>query len=612
MTPAKTLPGQYGIIWKNSLSSWYRTAKIAVAAHKVIATIVALVALYGGYRVYAAMTAPSTAPRYVTSSVATGTVVASMPETGQVSASSNVTIQSQSSGEVLSIPVAAGEHLAAGAVIAYLDPTTAQQGVTSAEQSLQSAQLSLQKLQEPANAATLTSAENALASAQANLTNAHENGYNDVAAAFLDLPTAVTGLNNVLHQTTVPGRTSQQNEYAYSDMVTSYDSTVTQYQTAAESAYQAAYASYNATLAEFKATPRTADDATVEKLISDAYQTAASVSDALKASTNFLNLVNTTLTDHNLSLPSTLPGHVNALTGYTTTTNSHVAALSADAASVSSDERAVAAAQASLDQVKAGADPLDIQSSQLSVEMKRVALAQAEQALADTVVRAPFSGTVAKLAVQQYQTISNGTAVATMVSDNQSVAISVNEVDAAKLKVGEKATLTFDALPSVSIAGTVSSVDTIGTVASGVVSYGAIVTFDTPNQDVKPGMSATADIITGTETGLVVPSTAVKTVNGAQYVETFDPPLAGSASVAGAPSASAPARVPVVTGLSNDTEIVIVSGVAPGTQVVTKTIAGTGAAPTAAAQSTSVFGGARGGAGGARGGGGVMFRGSGG
>ena len=34
-----------------------------------------------------------------------------------------------------------------------------------------------------------------------------------------------------------------------------------------------------------------------------------------------------------------------------------------------------------------------------------------------------------------------------MVSDNQSVALSVNEVDAAKLKVGQKATLTFDALP---------------------------------------------------------------------------------------------------------------------------------------------------------------------
>jgi HlyD family secretion protein len=568
--------------------------------HKIIAGILVVVILYGGYYGYGLLTAPSTATRYVTTTAATSTVVSTMTETGQVSASSDISVESQSSGEVLSLPVTAGQHVAAGTAIAEIDPTTAEQSLVSAEQDLQSAQIALAKLEEPAATSTLTSSENALASAQANLVNAHQSGYNDISSAFLDLPTVITGLNTVLHGTTVPGRLSEQNENAYSDMVQQYDGTVVQYETAAESAYQTANTSYTQTLADFKSTPRNADDATIEALINEAYQTTANISDALKASTDFLNFVNTDLTNHNLSIPSTLPSQISTLTTYTTTTNSHVVSLSNDAANVTSDERAVAAATASLDELQAGADPLDVQSSQLSVQEKQNALAVARQNLADTVVRAPFSGTVAALSVQQYQTIGNGTAVATMVSDNQSVAISVNEVDAAKLKVGQKATLTFDALPDISIAGTVSSVNTIGTVSSGVVSYAAVVTFDTPNTDVKPGMSATADIITGDETGIVVPSSAVKTMNGRSQVSIFNPPLANSSGSTGATSPSAPTPVMVTTGLSDDTNTVIETGLVSGVQVVTETIAGTTAAQTttSAARSTSVFGAGGGGIGG--------------
>ncbi len=579
-----------------------------ILAHKFTSTLIALAVLGGAYYALGALSAPSTATRYVTTTVATGTVVASVTETGQVSASSNIDVQSQSSGEVLSIPVTAGEHVSAGTALAYIDPTTAQQNVVSAEQALQSAQIALAQLQEPAATSTLTSAQNALATAQANLVQVHQTGYNDISTAFLDLPNVITGLDTILHGTTVPGRTSEQNEYAYSDMTEPYDSTVIEYRTAAESAYQTAYTSYTQTLADFKSTSRDASDATIEALITESYQTAADISDALKASTDFLNFVNTTLTNRSLELPSTLLPQINTLTGYTTTTNGNVAALASDAANVTSDERAVTAAQASLAQIEAGADPLQVQADELTIQMKQAALAAAEQDLADTVVRAPFSGTVAAIAVQRYETIGSNVAVATLVSDNQSVDISVNEVDAAKLKVGEKATLTFDALPNVSIAGTVSSVNSIGTVSSGVVSYDAVVTFDTPNSSVMPGMSATADIVVDTETGLVAPASAIKVSGGQNYVEVFNPPLSGSESAAGATSATPPTNVPVTTGLSDDTNTIIESGVAAGTQVVTKTIAGT-AALTAAAQSTSLFGGAQGAPGGIRAGGGgaVLF-----
>ena len=104
-------------LFKNASGLW-QSVRAYAAAHKVIATIIVLVILYGGYVLYGMVTTPSTATRYVTTNVATGTVVASVSETGQVSASSNISILSKSSGEVLSLRVTAGQHVEAGTALA--------------------------------------------------------------------------------------------------------------------------------------------------------------------------------------------------------------------------------------------------------------------------------------------------------------------------------------------------------------------------------------------------------------------------------------------------------------------------------------------------------------
>ncbi len=547
----------------NSIFATRHALWALITAHKVISAFIAVVILYGGYYTYQALTAAPTEMRYVTTTVAEGSVVSSISETGQVSASSDITVESQSSGEVLSLPVTAGEHVVAGQALVSVDPTTAEQSLTSAKEALQSAQIALE-------------------TAEGNLAQTQASGYNDVSAAFLNLPSIVTGLDTILHGSTVVGHPAEINENAYTNLVKNYDPSVVSDAALAESEYQKAHASYTKTVADFTTTPRTADAATITALLNESSAAVSDLSDALRTSTNFLQAVDADLTNQNQSAPSTLANNISTLTGYTTTVNGYATSLSNDVNSLATSA-----------QVSAGTDPLVIQSSKLALQEKQDALAQAETALAQTTVTAPFSGTIGALSVQKYQTIGSGTAVATLVSDNQNVGISVNEVDAAKLKVGQKATITFDALPNVSIAGTVSSVNAIGTVSSGVVSYAAVVTFDTPNANVKPGMSATVAIITGTETGLVVPQSAVKAMNGQSYVMTFSPPLAGSNSSAGAVSAVAPKRTIVTTGLSDTTNIIVETGLTAGAQVVTQTISGTSATTaSAAAQSTSIFGGA--------------------
>jgi hypothetical protein len=101
-----------------------------------------------------------------------------------------------------------------------------------------------------------------------------------------------------------------------------------------------------------------------------------------------------------------------------------------------------------------------------------------------------------------------------------------------------------------------------------------------------------------------VPSSSVKGTTGQNYIEVFSPPLSGSETNTGATSPVAPTRMNVTTGLSDDTNIIIENGLSAGTQIVTRTVAGTSAKSSAAA-STSLFGGV---GGGARSGGGGAVR----
>ena len=70
----------------------------------------------------------------------------------------------------------------------------------------------------------------------------------------------------------------------------------------------------------------------------------------------------------------------------------------------------------------------------------------------------------------------------------------MNEVDAAKISVGNKTTLTFDATEDLTLTGKVAQIDTIGTVEQGVVSYKVKIAFDTQDERIKPGMTANASI----------------------------------------------------------------------------------------------------------------------
>jgi Membrane-fusion protein len=224
------------------------------------------------------------------------------------------------------------------------------------------------------------------------------------------------------------------------------------------------------------------------------------------------------------------------------------------------------------------------QSQQLSVSQKETALADAKKTLSDYTIRAPFDGLVATVDVKKGDTISANATIATIITNNQIATISLNEVDAASVKVGQKATLTFDAVTDLTLTGHVSAIDAIGTVSSGVVSYGVTIAFDTQDDRVKPGMSTTAAIVTNIKQDvLLVPNAAVKSNSAGNYVmmpaQTVDGAVSGSSEDGVIVKQQA-----VTAGLADDNYTEITDGLVEGDTVVIKTA-------TQAAAKTSAGGG---------------------
>lgn len=583
--------------------------KTYIIAHKIISGVVAILVIWGGYSIIGKLTSTAGEIKYVTTHARKDTLVVSVSGSGQVTATNQIDVKSKVSGAITKISVINGQDVKTGAPLLQIDSRDALKQVRDAEVNLQSAQLSLEKLTKPADVLTLTQAENALEQAKQNKINAesdlqkaYDDGFNNVSTTFLDLPSIMTGLNSIFYSYDLDRTTYNIDKYG--DMAGGNPKT-SSYKQDFVTAYQIAKTSYDTTIDEYKQTSRSDSRDKIEKLITDTYNTTKSIAEAIKAGNNFLDLVKGTLDTANLTKPTILATHQTSLSSYTSRTSSDLLSLlsikdsirnSQD--SILNGERSITEKTAALENTKNGADVLDIKSSELSVLQRKNALQDARENLSNYYITAPLDSTVAKVAVNRLDNVSSGTTLITLITNKNTAAITLNEIDIAKIKLGQKATLTFDAVDGLTISGTVIDMDTIGTVSQGVVSYGVKIGFDTNESSIKPGMSVSAAIITDVKTdALVVPNSAVTTSNGGSFVKMFATPITDSTSTQGIASSVAPNSVPVTIGLSNDTDTEILSGINEGDQVVSRIINPTTTTTTSA---PSLFGsGARGVTGGA-------------
>ncbi len=167
------------------------------------------------------------------------------------------------------------------------------------------------------------------------------------------------------------------------------------------------------------------------------------------------------------------------------------------------------------------------------------------------------------------------------------VALSESEIGA--VKVGQIATVTVEALAGRKLVAHVSEVSTLSTSSSGVVSYDVTFALDQMEAGLKPGMSATAEVVVKQAAGVSVPTSAIS--GGSVTV------IRGGKDV----------RQRVVTGLAGNSSTILASGVKAGETVVLPAATSTSSATSLTSRLSRLGGGGGGGGGGGLGGGGAVF-----
>ncbi len=529
----------------------------AIFRHKIISAIIILLIVAGGYFGYKRLNNKAIV-RYVLAAVEKGTIIVSVSGTGQVSASDQIDIKPKVSGDVINVNVKNGQEVKKGAVIVELDRGEAQKTVDDAEIDLENAQISLAQAKE---------------NAESDIKKTYENGFNEVINVFSDLPDVMSGLRDVLFSDDFSGVNGSWNL----DFLLHYpgfgnsNNPISSTESIYYNSYHEAKKLYEKNFEDYTLVSRSSDKSKIKSLIDETYQTTGIVAEAVQNTSNLLQSYKKFLTNQDLTVSSIVTAYISDLNSYTTKINSHLTNL------LSYKE--------TIEEASSDSDPYGIRSKELSLEQKETALQEAKESLAECSVYAPFAGVVAEVNVKKDDSVSTATTLTTLITSEKIAEVSLNEVDVANVKVGQKVTLTFDAIEDVSITGEVLSVDTVGEVSQGVVSYGVKIGLDTEEERVKPGMSVTADIITDIKQDvLVLPNSAVKSQGNSKYAELVeasdDIKQNLLASVSGISLSSSPKQQSIETGLSNDSYTEIVSGLEEGDIVVSSTVSSSGSTST--------------------------------
>lgn len=173
----------------------------------------------------------------------------------------------------------------------------------------------------------------------------------------------------------------------------------------------------------------------------------------------------------------------------------------------------LAVAQSNYDLAVKAADPASTSPAEAN-------LAAVQATIKAGAITAPFSGVVTDILPTAGDMVTVGE-VAIQLDDLSRllVDVEVSEIDINRVQVGQAAVVFFDATPEREYRGIVSNVAISGSVSSGVVNFRVTVELETPDELVRPSMTAAVNIVvTELADVLLVPNRAVRVLEGQRVV----------------------------------------------------------------------------------------------
>jgi HlyD family secretion protein len=475
--------------------------------------------------------------------VARRTVTTSVTGTGNVEPQAQANVTFKVAGLLTEIDVHVGDHVSAGQKLAAIDSSAEQVAVSNAQANIATAQANLQAALTPLTQSQITQLQNAVNNAQQT--------YNDTVAQV--------NLTNTQDANQVA---ADQNQLAADQQALTFNAT---YQTDLQNLNNSKTALQNA-IVTFNA---------------DGCQSQTYSTYTAKCMTDFNNVSSAqTAVNSNQSKVNLDAAQV----------NTDQAKLTTDQTKQQTDgvngQRSVNQAAASLtsarDQLRTQteAKPNQIAAGQAQLASAQAALQTAQQNLSYTTLTAPMDGQVNSINGVVGETASPGggvtaqspgaqaplpTSAATtafMVIGNtgaMDVVIPFAESDASRVAVSQDATVTFDAVSNLNIAGKVLAVASAATTSNGVVTYYVTVQLNQTNAALKQGMTANATVVVNKATNAItVPNLAITRTAGQAFVNVY----VGGQQL----------PTPIETGVVGDQFTEVTSGLTGTEQIVMPTL----------------------------------------
>jgi len=593
----------------------------------------------GSYFVVAGTGATTAPPR--TATVQRGVVLSTTSATGTLQAARALNVGFTNAGTITEIDVKPGERVKRGEILGRVDPTSAEQSLRQAVAALANAQAQYKQTltgetaqQRRQDALSVKQAKQTLANAKAAQKQDARQSAASVAQATNALRTDQGQEKVDLYQQTKDRATYPTEDAANAAIASDKaqlagDQAKQQTDSQHQFDLQAQENSDNNQLSADQTSLAAAQAARDKTAVTKYTNAVASDKNAIAADQAALNSLSKTLNADSYAISQDndkLSADQTALTAL----QNDVAKIRTDEAKIASDRQSLAnaklsaAATAARDGQTVTADRLSLTSAVAAVAVKQapptaaalasaranivgaqVNLATAQKAVDDTALRAPIAGTVATLngTVGAAQAGGGNSAVSSSSSSGSSgggasglvtltgisgmqLVASFAETDTAKLRVGQAATVTVDALPTTELAAHIVAVDGTATSSSGVVTYNVTFALDRSEPGLRPGMTANVDVVVGEADNVLHVPTAAVSGSGSNASVTV---LRNGKQV----------RVPVVAGLAGDSSTVILSGLTNGEAVVLPSINLTGSSSSSSSQNSGFggrFGGGFGGA----------------
>lgn len=266
----------------------------------------------------------------------------------------------------------------------------------------------------------------------------------------------------------------------------------------------------------------------------------------------------------------------------------------------------VAQAVAAQDVARVAQSKASLDSAQGHIKMFRAQLIHADDVLSKTTYPAPYDGVVTNLPVHEGETVvmgiqnQPGSTLMTVADMGIITAeVRVDETDIVNVRLDQSAEVTIDAIPGQTFKGKVTEIGDNAIVRSTGVStsqstassqeakdFKVVITLDRPPDNLRPGLSATAKITTGSEHNVLAIPIQALTMRDKKDLEAQDNKNKGAKPAANPPppvkkeaqdvqgvfvvnkSKKAEFRT-VETGLTGTTDIQVKSGLQEGDEIIT-------------------------------------------